>query len=186
MRGVAVVGSTTNQTKFPFATWPSHNYLLIVYIMLMATAAIAAAAAAAASHLLLHLCVHLIFFSFCFILLQLNYCSPKAINFGSCEPNSETTTNENREKKKCEMERSPELNSHSQCNGFQLPRHSPWYGVCVCVLCLGVFFSSFFCLLDVTWAEQIALAALVVIYAKLFIHVNACVCSALQHSIGIL
>lgn len=102
--------------KFPFATWPSHNYLLIVYIMLMASPA---------SRLLLHLRANFIFFSFCFILLRLNYCSPKAINFGSCEPNSETAMDEWANEREKNGTKCPELNCHSQSQWL------PWYG---CVL----------------------------------------------------
>lgn len=76
---------------------------------------------------------HFFFVSFCFILLRLNYCSPTAINFGSCEPKGKTAT---REAKKC----------GTKSEALLLVRWLP--------RALDFFFFWF----DVTWAEQIALA----------------------------
>lgn len=149
----ALVFGFTKLTKFPFATSPSHNYLLIVYIMLMVPAA---------SHLLLHLCVYficIIFFSFCLILLPLNYCSPKAINFGSCEPNSRTATNEwstQNEKKKWNEVRSLTATASAMAS----------------MVCSGCEFSLFF---FASLGPNKSPSPLAVIYAELFIHVNACV-----------
>lgn len=143
--GASVSGST-KQTKFLFATWPSHNYLLIVYIMLMVSPAS-------------HLCVCLIF------CLDLFYSSSAKLLF----PNSdkfwfvwtERRNNDARSKKKWNVVRN----------------------LTASAMAATVCSSSWFFLLDVTWAEQIALATHRDL-CRLFIHVNACV--ALQYSIEIL
>lgn len=98
------------------------------------------------------------FFSFCFILLPLNYCSPKAINFGSCEPNSRTATNECSKRKKKKRNEVRSLTAIASAMASM---------VCALVVSFLLFFAPL--------GPNKSPSLLAVIYAELFIHVNACV-----------
>lgn len=142
--GASVSGST-KQTKFLFATWPSHNYLLIVYIMLMVSPAS-------------HLCVCLSFF--CLVLF---YSSPAKLLF----PNSNKFWLVWTERQNCDARSKKMWNEVRSFTASAMASTSSWF---------------FFGLTSLE--PNKSPSPLTVIYAELFIHVNACV--ALQYSIEIL